>query len=221
MILTPLSIQIAGETLLLHPLKAVYWPREQMLIVCDVHVGKIGHFRQNGIPLPTLTAKNNYWNLTILFETFKPTQFLVIGDLTHSRVNSEWHDFVDYLDQYPDLKKRLVLGNHDAMETAEFVHLGFAMTHEISLDPFTFVHSPPAKHHQQDGTYYLSGHIHPGIKLVGKGKSSLIIPCFYFGENQGILPAFGAFTGYVPIKPGKKDRIIGITTDSLVDLTNS
>jgi DNA ligase-associated metallophosphoesterase len=216
-----LTIEIAGETLLIHHLKAIFWPREQMLITCDVHVGKIGHFRENGIPLPALTAKNNYWNLTILFETFKPAQLVVIGDLTHSRANAEWADFVDYLDQYPELRKRLVLGNHDVKDTEDFLHLGFEMTDELVLDPFTFVHTPPAKQTQQDGTYYLSGHIHPGVRLVGKGKSSMVIPCFYFGENQGILPAFGAFTGYVPIKPRKEDRIIGITKDSLVNLTNS
>ena len=38
--MTHATIQVAGETLLLLPEKAVYWPDQRMLIVADIHFGK-------------------------------------------------------------------------------------------------------------------------------------------------------------------------------------
>ncbi len=52
-----------------------------------------------------------------------------------------------------------------------------------------------------------SGHVHPGVRLQGKGKQSLSLPCFHFTEKQCIMPAFGEFTGKFIIKPNGKDRV--------------
>lgn len=208
-----LDIEIASEPMQLHALKAMYWPRKSALLISDVHVGKIGHFRKNGIDLPAMSAKNNYWNLTLLFEKYTPDQLIVIGDLTHSKANDEWEEFIDFMDQFPQLKKSLVLGNHDRTDGDAFLKLGFETHQELVIDPFTFTHEPPQS--TSNNSYSICGHIHPGIRLVGKAKSSLTLPCFYIGEKYSILPAFGAFTGYVPIRPGKNDRIVGISDTEL------
>lgn len=59
--------------------------------------------------------------------------------------------------------------------------------------------------------YTLSGHLHPGITLSGKGRQRLRLPCFWFGAQTGILPAFGAFTGLADIQPRQGDQIFATT----------
>lgn len=197
----------------LHALKAMYWQRHSTLLISDIHVGKVGHFRRNGIDLPALSAKNNYWNLTHLFEHYTPEHLMVIGDLTHSQANAEWEEFSDFMEQFPGLKKTVILGNHDSATNAAFHALGFQSHLQLDMHPFTLMHEPPKS--APAGSYCISGHLHPGIRLVGKAKSSLTLPCFFIGEHCTILPAFGAFTGYVPIRPGKKDRVVGISQHEL------
>jgi uncharacterized protein len=58
--------------------------------------------------------------------------------------------------------------------------------------------------------YYFSGHLHPGIRINGMGKQSLQFPCFYFGGEYAILPAFGRFTGTVSIDPGAESNVFAI-----------
>ena len=41
--------------------------------------------------------------------------------------------------------------------------------------------------------YVLAGHLHPLSQLVGKGKQTVKLPCFWFGAHCGVLPAFGSF----------------------------
>ena len=46
----------------------------------------------------------------------------------------------------------------------------------------------------------------------------LRLPCFHFGEQVAVLPAFGAFTGMHPIEPGDGDRVYAIADDRVVAL---
>ena len=58
--------------------------------------------------------------------------------------------------------------------------------------------------------YFFSGHLHPGIRIRGMGKQSLQFPCFYFGGQYAILPAFGRFTGTVSIDPLPESNVFAI-----------
>ena len=56
------------------------------------------------------------------------------------------------------------------------------------------------------------------MRLRGKGRQNMKLPCFYFGERYGIMPAFGNFTGtaIIPIKEG--DQVFGLTENSVLKL---
>ena len=43
--------------------------------------------------------------------------------------------------------------------------------------------------------------MHPGLVLSGRGADRLRLPCFHFGPQVGLLPAFGPFTG-LHVLPG-------------------
>jgi len=58
--------------------------------------------------------------------------------------------------------------------------------------------------------YYFSGHLHPGIRIRGGGRQVLQFPCFYFGAEYAVLPAFGRFTGTVSIDPLPESNVFAI-----------
>jgi len=66
--------------------------------------------------------------------------------------------------------------------------------------------------------YNLIGHIHPGVQLKGSAKQSIKLPCFYFGVQQGILPAFGAFTGLTALKVKKNYRVFVIVEKTVFEV---
>lgn len=87
------SISIEAATFMLHPYKAIYWREEDMLIVSDLHLGKVHHFRKAGIFVPTHAAMDNYERLSSLLLEFEPSKLLILGDLFHSDYNQDWKDF--------------------------------------------------------------------------------------------------------------------------------
>jgi metallophosphoesterase superfamily enzyme len=69
--------------------------------------------------------------------------------------------------------------------------------------PFVFDHHPRTS---AQG-YVLCGHIHPGARLNGPARQSVMLPCFWFGESVGVLPAFGEFTGLAQVEPEAADQV--------------
>ena len=84
--------------------------------------------------------------------------------------------------------------------------------------PFIFTHEPLEIEHK---LYNLAGHIHPGVRLKGKGNQQHRLPCFYFGKKSGILPAFGSFTGLATIKVKKENRVFVITKTEVIKVNLS
>ena len=68
------------------------------------------------------------------------------------------------------------------------------------------------------GYYTIAGHIYPRVYLSGKGKQSLTLPCFYFGELQGIMPAFGSFTELANRRPQKSDQMFLIAEGKVLKI---
>ncbi|MCE7981398.1 MAG: hypothetical protein DYG89_09420 [Caldilinea sp. CFX5] len=64
--------------------------------------------------------------------------------------------------------------------------------------------------------YALAGHLHPAVQLTGKGKQVLKLPCFWFGERYGVLPAFGDFIDQGAIRPQRGDRVFVVAEDKVL-----
>jgi len=205
------NIDIHNHRFDLHPLRAIYWPAQKTLICSDVHIGKAEHFRKNGIALPRLVNKNNFWNLSLLFHQFKPERWLVLGDLMHSTVNREWDDLSDFLANYPGISTHLVRGNHEIYADAIYLDLNFQVSHDLHEQSFCFSHE--AIEDLNKGIFNFHGHIHPAVRLRGTAGQSLKLPCFYATEERMILPSFGSFTGSHTIRPKKKDGVYVIAGD--------
>jgi DNA ligase-associated metallophosphoesterase len=203
-----------GRKLHLHPHRAAWLEDRSMLICSDVHIGKAAHFRKHGIPVPGMANKANFWRMVDLFEHFNPASVLFLGDLIHSTANPEWDDFVDFLDQYPGLERILVRGNHDVEDDAFFRHHGFEVAEEWTDGTLRFVHQP--EEIPVTGMYTFAGHLHPSARMVGRGRQSVTLPCFWFGTHQAVMPAFGEFTGSVKIKPDVNDKVYVVAGSEVV-----
>ena len=80
-----LAIELAGERVLLLPEKALYWPREKMLIIADIHFGKAASFRALGVPVPGGTTAANLSALDMLLARHAVREILFLGDFLHAK----------------------------------------------------------------------------------------------------------------------------------------
>jgi len=110
-----------------------------------------------------------------------------------------------------------VMGNHDIMSTLQYDrHNVKVHREELRIGSLWLTHEPAEQ--PSPDFYNLAGHIHPGARLFGKGRQALLLPCFYFGKQQGILPAFGSFTGLYPVKVVKGDQVFVIAEGEVIEV---
>lgn len=209
-----LVAKIAGETMQILADKAIYLPDHDMLIVSDLHFGKIEHFRKNGIGLPANAARMDIDKLEKLIRSINAKEVVFLGDLFHSDYNNAWPAFKELLGRFPFRNFHLILGNHDILD--ESLYDGISLTYQMVINDLILTHEPMDE--IIEGKYNLCGHIHPGVKLKGKGKQFMRIPCFYFGTHTGIMPSFGTFTGTHIIKPIEGDRVFVVHKGVVVEV---
>jgi uncharacterized protein len=208
---------IAGERLLLHPHRALYWPRMRWLVVSDLHLGKAAHFRKAGTALPEGHDDATLERLAGLIEHFTPERLLILGDLFHSSHNNSWDRFTDWSTQRT-IPMHLVPGNHDILADRRYAEAGLHVCADtLEEGPFVFGHEPQ----DRPGVYSIGGHIHPGVVLSGLGRQRLRMPCFWFGERTAILPAFGMSTGLHVIRPVRTDRVYACTERAVLDVNGA
>ena len=224
---TTTAITLAGEACRLHPHAALYWERADTLVVSDLHLGKATHFRRHGMAVPQYVQDETLDKLAGLLLDFRPGRLLMLGDLFHSDYNEEWEDFGDLVLGFRDSGTafELVPGNHDRLTRHQFDRYGITVHAEPHLEgPFAFSHHPyGAKELEQaigperaaQGYYNLAGHVHPAVRLYGRGDR-LKLPCFFLGRAAGLMPAFGAFTGHGTVSPRRGDRVYVMTGDRVV-----
>jgi len=212
---TPFSL--LGQNLLLLPQKAIYWEQQKALIIADVHLGKVGHFRKAGIAIPRDMEQSDLSTLSDLIHEYRPQKLLFLGDLFHSDMNNDWDWFILWRSQFPGLQIILVRGNHDIIPDKHYQQLDIELHDELLIHPFLMQHHPCVDERLQNAEgYVFCGHIHPGVSLSGRGRQSITLPCFAFGSKQAVLPSFGQFTGKVAIRNQKTDRIFAVLKDKVM-----
>lgn len=208
------SHTIHNEVLTLLPEKVIWWQAQKMLIIADVHLGKGMHFRKAGIPLPLLSQQKDFVVLESILQTEGLETVVFLGDLFHSSYNSEWELLGDILKKYDHLKFVLVQGNHDILHHHQYRRFGFDVFDLLKIGPFIFSHEPLTT----PAAYNIYGHIHPGIRMVGGGRQSIKLPCFFFSSQYAVLPSFGQLTGLYALAPKKTDTIFAIADGKVFKL---
>ena len=207
---------ISGNSFLLSGNRCVFWEEEKALILSDLHLGKTGHFRKSGIAVPQTVFKEDMQRLIAQVQYFKPSSLIVVGDLFHSHANKELGLFLKWRSDFPGLLIHLVIGNHDILEKSWYQSAGIdCCHHSLKIGEFVFTHDI-STHAKTSGPYIFSGHIHPSVKINGLGKQSFRLPCFYFGKEYAVLPAFGRFTGMHSIEPEKGSNVFALVNQKVM-----
>lgn len=202
------------------PQRVLYWEQEKILLCADLHLGKTGHFRKEGIAVPQAVYQQDLQRLFAAISFHKPARVIMVGDLFHSRANKEWDWFGRWRHDFSDIAFTLILGNHDKLPQGLAAELSLQVAQYEIIGNILLQHHPannptePA--HLQGATGIISGHVHPAVIVPTGVRQKVRLPCFYFGIKQCLLPAFSLFSGTHPIKPKAKDVVFAIVGQRLL-----
>lgn len=218
---SPFHYKLLQQNCWLSAERMLYWEEQKALIVSDLHFGKTGHFRKEGIAVPQSVYKEDLQRLVSQLQFFQPRHLIVVGDMFHSTANKELDWFTKWRNDFPGLNIQLIMGNHDMLQRKWYEEAGVVINYAtLTIDKFLFVHDINAATNSgfHVSNYTFSGHIHPGIRMSGAGKQSLQFPCFYFTPAFCVLPAFSRFTGLALIRPKEEDNVFAIVNQSVIQL---
>ena len=213
--MTTIETTLAGESVVLHGDRALFWPREAVLAIADLHLGKSHAFRSAGLALPMGGTSHDLTRIDRLISEFAPRTLLVLGDLLHGALSRDaawfarWHA---WRDAHPALRLQAVLGNHDRALDAGALRIENAGV-ELLMPPFRFAHVPRA----DADAHRIAGHLHPVVRLRDTGLSARV-PVFWLGATNTVLPAFTQFSGGYEIEPREGDRLWACGGDSITGL---
>lgn len=189
----PPQIQFSPQTpqLQLLPECALWCAQTRSLFVADLHIGKSGHFRNAGIPIPQQVQHHDLERLQQLITTIAAHEVWILGDGLHDRPNSDWNGFAQLLSAFPHLQWHFILGNHDRRHWHALPHTPLHWYFEPVLWNGIFLCHEP----QPFTLPSICGHGHPGVLLKGKGRQSQRVPAFILWPQMLMLPAFTRFAG--------------------------
>lgn len=219
----PIPHSIHHHTFWVSPQRCCWWEEENALIVSDLHLGKTGHFRKEGIGVPQGVYRADLQRLIAELYHFKADRLIIVGDLTHSSQNKELEHFKKWRHDLPTLRVDLIKGNHDVLSDAWYREAGIAVwENELIIGDFCFRHDLADKRkgivENDNVKYTFVGHVHPGVTVRGKGRQSLHFPCFYFAQKHCILPAFSRFTGTYTVEQKKNETVYAIAENQLLKI---
>jgi DNA ligase-associated metallophosphoesterase len=209
-----------GACLQLLAQRVVFVPVASALLVADAHIGKAQSFRRLGVPVPSGTTAENLRRLTDLLQTTGAQRIVFLGDLLHAaagRSTAVLAAVLQWRQLHASTEMLLVRGNHDrhagdppADWRVRCVDEPFFLP---GLPNLALAHHPKPHPHPQ--VYLLAGHVHPAVMLGGRARQRLRLPCFHFGPQVGLLPAFGDFTGSHAVQPVPGDAVFALAGDEV------
>ncbi len=186
----PARLTLCGETWLADPAGSLFWPREGLLVVSDLHLEKGSFFAERGVYLPPYDSRTTLGRLAALCRAYAPRRVIALGDSFHDRRGAERLHAADAeavraLTECTDWV--WITGNHDPEPPQG---LGGRGADQVAVGPFRFVHEPRVG--AEPGA--VAGHLHPCASVRVRGRW-VRRRCFAADGHRLIMPAFGAFTG--------------------------
>ena len=212
------SLTVGGQVLMLMPEKCIFLPESDTLLVADAHIGKAVSFRALGVPVPTGTTTETLEQLRSLVRRLSVRRIIFLGDFLHSahaHAPATLAAVTQWREQHAGLELTLVRGNHDDRAGDPPPHLGIEAVDEPLMHGDLALCHHPRPH---DGAYVLAGHLHPCLNIGGRAHDWQRLPCFWFTQQFGVLPAFGAFTGMQAIRARRGERVFGVMPERVFEL---
>jgi uncharacterized protein len=188
------DIAVADAAFVLDPAGILYWPREQALVVADLHLEKGSSLAARGTLLPPYDTAATLARLADLVARYAPRLVIALGDSFHDRAGAarlaaEHRDTLLALQRGRDWL--WIAGNHDP-GPADGIGGSFAAA--LSLGGITFRHEPLA---DDDNT--IAGHLHPVARLAVRGRA-ISRRCFVSDHRRVVMPAFGSYAGGLDLR---------------------
>ena len=191
------AFPFCGEDFVLTRANALYWPREQALLVADLHLEKASFFAKHGQFLPPYDSRETLERLAAAIRDTGARRVLCLGDNFHDaagvdRLEPHAAGMLDALTRATDWV--WLTGNHDE-KGGEARPQGGTVLPELEVAGMILRHQAMPGETRPE----LSGHYHPRLQLRIQ-RRNIRRACVVLAESPGasgrmILPAFGALTG--------------------------
>jgi DNA ligase-associated metallophosphoesterase len=168
---------------------ALFWPRENALLVADLHLEKASFYAQHGQMLPPYDSRETLGRVAAAVRETGARRVFCLGDNFHDAAGTERLEphaagMLAALTRATDWV--WITGNHDSAA----VHDSGTLAEELEVSGMVLRH----RTRRGESRPELSGHWHPKLTVAARGKR-IARPCAVASETRLILPAFGALTG--------------------------
>lgn len=203
--------------------KAVFFPKEGILVIGDLHIGFEESLIESGILVPERQVKDIIENIRAIIESIekrdpkkgnKVNKIVFLGDIKHAfyfeqKEVYEFREVMNFL-----LKKFnpkdiiLIKGNHDTMDyTFEKSMVPYHIDNEIL---FIHGHKKAGDSLLDQSKFVVMGHTHPSVILV-EGVKKEAYKCFLEGKFKGkdviVLPSFIDIVEGTPVNYYDEDYV--------------
>jgi len=192
----------AGQEWRLTTGNALFWPRENALLVADLHLEKASFFARTGQMLPPYDSRETLGRIAAALRATGARRVFCLGDSFHdtgglARLEPHAAGMLAALTRATDWV--WIAGNHDGLSAGGGLSAdaragakanGGETVEELALSGVTLRHAAQ----RGEAAPEISGHFHPKLTLTVRGRR-ITRPCAVRAETRLVLPAFGALTG--------------------------
>ena len=180
----------ANEELRLVHGRALYWPRENALLLADLHLEKASFFARHGQMLPPYDSRETLERVALAVRETGARRVYCLGDSFHDspgpgRMEPHAAGMLDALTRATEWV--WITGNHDVAPEGS---IGGTLATELALSGMVLRHKAEPGETRPE----LSGHYHPRLTVAARGRR-VARACLVASESRLILPAFGSLTG--------------------------
>ncbi|MFQ3595098.1 MAG: ligase-associated DNA damage response endonuclease PdeM [Sphingomonadaceae bacterium] len=212
----PHALSFAGEVVHLLGCGALFWPREALLVVADLHLEKGSAMARAGWLVPPHDSIDALDRLADALARTGARHVLALGDSFHDRGGPMRLSDPARTRLAGLLSMRRwtwVVGNHDGACAAA---LGGEVVPQLCIGGIAFRHEAD----RAEAGPEISGHFHPKVRLPTASGGTLARRCFALAGNRLVLPAYGSFAGGLDIASADLAHALGEVPEALVPLAD-
>ncbi|MBI3623614.1 metallophosphoesterase [Candidatus Pacearchaeota archaeon] len=199
--------------------KALFFPKQGILVIGDLHIGYEAMLRQSGVLVPARQIKDIIDDFKKIFSEIKKQghelrKIVFIGDIKHMftyerEEKKEFQEVIEFLGNYlPKENIILIKGNHDTMD---YTYDSSMKEHHIEEDIlFIHGHKKPKIISEGNVKTVVMGHIHPSV-VFEDGVKVEMYKCFLTGISQNknfiVIPSFLDFHEGTAVNDYDKDYV--------------